>query len=62
MGEGINMIDNETSQVIVDLSGKTVYENRLRVRGREEGNYSCNVSNNFGDDSQVHTTFSVRGE
>ena len=56
------MIDHETSQVIVDLSANTVYENKLRVRGREEGNYSCNVSNNFGDDSQVYTAFSVRGD
>ena len=42
--------DHETSQVIVDLSANTVYENRLRVRGREEGYYRCTVSNDFGDD------------
>ena len=44
--------DHETSQVIVYLSANTVYENRLRVRGREEGSYRCTVSNDFGDDSQ----------
>ena len=49
------MIGHETSQVIVDLSANTVYENRLRVRGREEGNYRCTVSNDFGDDSQAST-------
>ena len=43
--------DHETSQVIVDLSANTVYENRLRVRGREGGNYRCTVSNDFGDAS-----------
>ena len=56
------MIDHETSQVIVNLSANTVYENTLRVKGREEGNYSCNVSNNFGDDSQVYSAFVVRGD
>ena len=35
-----------TSQIIVDTSGNTVYNNTLRVRGRETGRYSCIVSNN----------------
>ena len=47
--------DHETSQVIVDLSANTVYENRLRVRGREGGNYRCNVSNDFGNGTQAST-------
>ena len=35
-----------TSQIIVDISSNTVYNNTLRVRGRESGTYMCNVSNN----------------
>ena len=34
-----------TSQIIVDTSRFTVYNNTLRVRGREEGVYSIYVSN-----------------
>ena len=54
--------DHETSQVIVDLSANTVYENRLRVRGREGGNYRCTVSNDFGDDSQASTRLLILGK
>ena len=35
-----------TSQIIVDTSSNTVYNNTLRVRGRETGSYRCSVSNN----------------
>ena len=35
-----------TSQIIVDTSGNTVYNNTLRVRGRERGLYVCTMSNN----------------
>ena len=35
-----------TSQIIVDTSVNTVYNNTLRVRGRESGTYKCTVSNN----------------
>ena len=35
-----------TSQIIVDTSANTVYNNTLRVRGRERGTYKCTVSNN----------------
>ena len=35
-----------TSQIIVDTSRNTVYNNTLRVRGREGGTYRCNISNN----------------
>ena len=33
--------NHETSQIIVDTSSNSVYENRLRVRGRESGLYTC---------------------
>ena len=33
--------DHETSQIIVDTSSNSVYENRLRVRGRQSGSYFC---------------------
>ena len=35
-----------TSQIIVDPSSNTVYNNTLRVRGREGGLYVCDMSNN----------------
>ena len=35
-----------TSQIIVDTSSNTVYNNTLRVRGREGGLYVCTMSNN----------------
>ena len=35
-----------TSQIIVDTSANTVYNNTLRVRGRDEGSYKCTVVNN----------------
>ena len=38
--------NHTTSQIIVDTSGNTVYNNTLRVRGRETGRYSCIVYNN----------------
>ena len=38
--------NHTTSQIIVDTSGNTVYNNTLRVRGREGGQYECIVSNN----------------
>ena len=34
-----------TSQIIVDTSSIPVYNNTLRVRGREGGVYRCTVSN-----------------
>ena len=40
--------DYETSQIIVDTSN-SVYENRLRVRGREGGLWLCSVRNNIND-------------
>ena len=41
--------DHETSQLILNTSRVTVYENRLRVRGREGGEYKCRISNNIPD-------------
>ena len=36
-----------TSQIIVDTSANTVYNNTLRVRGRETGEYKCDIRNNY---------------
>ena len=36
-----------TSQIIVDTSANTVYNNTLRVRGRETGAYECGVRSNY---------------
>ena len=36
-----------TSQIIVDTSANTVYNNTLRVRGREPGVYKCDVRSNY---------------
>ena len=54
--------DHETSQIIVDTTANTVYENRLRVRGREGGTYQCTVGNNHrnGVSSRVGS-FTVDG-
>ena len=41
--------NHETSQIIVDTSENTVYHSKLRVRGKEAGLYTCNVSNNIRD-------------
>ena len=38
-----------TSQIIVDTSANTVYNNTLRVRGRESGRYICALRNNRHD-------------
>ena len=59
-----------TSQIIVDTSRNTVYNNTLRVRGRESGRYVCTVRNNAQDffpDSdiqwdQASGTWVVRGK
>jgi hypothetical protein len=39
----------ETSQLILDTSLNSVYDNRLRVRGRRNGTYNCIISNNIRD-------------
>ena len=51
--------DHETSQLILDTSLNSVYDNRLRVRGKNYGTYNCSVSNNiryFLDEDDVSAT------
>ena len=46
--DGKEITDNSTystSQIIVDTSRNAVYNNTLRVRGREGGVYRCTVTN-----------------
>ena len=40
-------IDHESSQVILDTSHNSVYDNRLRVRGRRAGTYYCRIIASF---------------
>ena len=50
---------HETSQLILDTSLDSVYDNRLRVRGRRSGTYYCTVSNNirnYLDEDDVSVT------
>ena len=49
-----------TNQIIVDTSRNTVYNNTLRVRGREAGRYTCYIpSIRYGAvQSATETTFS----
>ena len=61
--------NHTTSQIIVATSAITVYNNTLRVRGRESGRYVCTVRNNAQDffpDSdiqwdQTNATLLLRG-
>ena len=46
--DGMEITENSsysTSQIIVDTSRNAVYNNTLRVRGRDGGVYKCTVSN-----------------
>ena len=46
-GERVEEDSNHmTSQIMVDTSSNTVYNNTLRVRGRGGGAYVCSMSNN----------------
>ena len=48
--------DTGTSQVILDTSQISVYDNRLRVRGRNAREYSCAVSNSIAfSDASIFT-------
>ena len=50
--DGMEITENSTystSQIIVDTSSTTVYNNTLRVRGREGGVYRCTVRNSQSD-------------
>ena len=44
-----------TSQIIVDTSSTTVYNNTLRVRGRQGGVYRCSVS----DSQSLSSTIAI---
>ena len=48
-----------TSQIIVDTSANTVYNNTLRVRGRERGTYKCTASNNRHEYNAQGDTFTA---
>ena len=61
---------HETSQLILDTSLNSVYDNRLRVRGRRSGTYNCTISNNIRDYldeddgvsvTQVNRTLNISG-
>ena len=41
--------NHTTSQIILDTSANTVYNNTLRVRGRESGTYRCTLMSNGQD-------------
>ena len=48
---------HETSQLILDTSLNSVYDNRLRVRGRRNGIYNCTIGNNIRDyDDRISVT------
>ena len=49
-------IDNETSQVILDTSYNSVYDNRLRVRGRRAGTYSCIITGSLSSFARCSRT------
>ena len=61
---------HETSQLILDTSLNSVYDNRLRVRGRRSGTYNCTVGNNIRDylgqyvvsGTQVNGSLTVSGK
>ena len=52
---------HETSQLILDTSLDSVYDNRLRVRGRRSGTYNCTVHNNIGDFLPQASTTEING-
>ena len=59
--------NHETSQIIVDTSANTVYNNTLTIKGREGGVYTCTVGNNILDfvsylRSSIIFTFRVEGK
>ena len=55
----LSSVDGNTSQVILDTSYKSVFDSRLRVKGRKTGSYNCQVSNNVP--SSVNYAQSVTG-
>ena len=64
-------LTQNTSQLILDTSLDSVYDNRLRVRGRRSGTYECSISNNIRyylpyfvkeDEVKVSKTITVTGK
>ena len=53
--------DHETSQLILDTSLNSVYDNRLRVRGRRNGTYECEVFKNGISTPQVNESEMITG-
>ena len=51
--------DHTTSQIIVDTSANTVYNNTLRVRGRESGRYRCIIGSERHAQENSKKTFSA---
>ena len=51
----------ETSQLILDTSLNSVYDNRLRVRGRNNWTYNCTISNNIRDYLPTASITNVNG-
>ena len=60
--------EHETSQIVVDTAADTIYENRLRITGREGGDYQCTVSSHRNDffgttgSTVTSTSFTVQGK
>ena len=46
----------ETSQTILDTSDLSVYDNKLLVRGRVGGEFTCNIRNTFYSLLRTNTT------
>ena len=53
-----NLVKDNTSQVILDTSHNSVYDNRLRVRGRRAGTYYCTIT---GHSFVAHGSQTIRG-
>ena len=51
-------IDHETSQLILNTSLDSVYDNRFRVRGSRSGTYNCTVSTTG---TRTHKGINVKG-
>ena len=53
-----SLVKDNTSQVILDTSHNSVYDNRLRVRGRRAGTYYCEI---IGNSVVVHGSQTITG-
>ena len=63
LSDEMEFIDYESSQLIVDTSYNTVYENRLLVRGSHSGIYQCRIENNISPTASylVHQSVRITG-